>query len=178
MKTLCLLRHAQASRRMDLQDFDRPLSHAGFEAVHRMAEVFRSEDLAPGLVLCSAARRARETWEALAAHLPAEAGAPVALDLRNELYLASDKRLLMALRALPDAADAVLVVAHNPGLQRLVTGLAGPASCADALAALRQGYPPAGLAVLTFALERWRDIAPKAGRLERFLHPGPYTKSR
>lgn len=175
MKTLCLMRHAQASRRIDLQDFDRPLAHAGFEAVHRMAEVFRSENLVPGLVLCSAARRARETWEALAAYLPSEAGAPAALELREELYLASDKRLLMALRALPDAADAVLVVAHNPGLQRLVTGLAGPASGADALAALRRGYPPAGLAVLTFALERWRDIAPKAGCLERFLHPGPRT---
>jgi phosphohistidine phosphatase len=171
MKTLCLLRHAQASRRIDLQDFDRPLAHAGFEAIHRMAEIFRAENLVPGLVLCSAARRARETWEALAAHLPLDAGAQVALDLREELYLASDKRLLMALRAVPDAADAVLVVAHNPGLQRLVTGLTGPASRADALAALRQGYPPAGLAVLTFALERWRDLAPNAGRLERFLHP-------
>ena len=67
MKTLCLMRHAQASRRIDLQDFDRPLSHAGFEAVQHMAEIFRSENLVPGLVLCSAARRARETWEALAA---------------------------------------------------------------------------------------------------------------
>ena len=34
MKTLCLMRHALASRRMDLQDFDRPLAPAGLDAAH------------------------------------------------------------------------------------------------------------------------------------------------
>jgi len=171
MKTLCLMRHAQASRRMDLQDFDRPLAPDGLEAAHGVARVIHAEDLVPGLVLCSGARRARETWEIVAAHLDPDAARRVALDLRDDLYLASEDRLLKELRGLPDATNAVLVIAHNPGLHRLASGLAGPASHAGALAAMSRGYPPAGLAVLGFQAERWAEIAPGGGRLERFLAP-------
>ncbi len=182
MKTLCLLRHARASRRIDLQDFDRPLAPAGFEAAHGMAEVLRAEGLEPELVLCSGARRAHETWEAVAAHL-APPSAPeiarrVSLDLRDDLYLASHIRLLAALRELPDTVNAVLVIAHNPGLQRLANGLAGPASREDARAALSRGYPPAGLAVLSFSTERWAGIAPGGGCLERFLVPDRTAQDR
>ena len=171
MKTLCLMRHALASRRMDLQDFDRPLAPAGLEAAHGVARVIHTEGLVPGLVLCSGARRARETWEILETHLGPDAARRVSLDLRDDLYLASPDRLLKALRGLPDATNAVLVIAHNPGLHRLAGGLAGPASRQDALVAMSRGYPPAGLAVLSFATERWAEIAPGGGRLERFLHP-------
>jgi phosphohistidine phosphatase len=171
MKTLCLMRHAQASRRIDLQDFDRPLGPDGLKAAHGVAQVIHAEDLVPGLVLCSGARRARQTWEVVETHLDPEAARQVSLDLRDDLYLASHDRLLKALHGLPDASNAALVIAHNPGLHRLARGLAGPASRAGALAAMGRGYPPAGLAVLSFQAERWAEIAPGGGRLERFLHP-------
>ena len=171
MKTLCLLRHALASRRTDLQDFDRPLAPDGRKAAHGVAQVMHAENLVPGLVLCSGARRARETWEIVATHLDPDAARRVSLDLRDDLYLASDDRLLKALRGLPDASNAALVIAHNPGLHRLANGLAGPASHAGALVAMSRGYPPAGLAVLGFPAERWAEIAPGGGRLERFLDP-------
>ncbi len=171
MKTLCLMRHAQASRRIDLQDFDRPLAPDGLKAAHGVAQVIHAEDLVPGLVLCSGARRARETWEIVETHLGPDAARRVSLDLRDDLYLASPDRLLKALHGLSDAANAVLVIAHNPGLHRLASGLAGPASRQGALAALRRGYPPAGLAVLSFQAECWAEIAPGGGCLERFLHP-------
>ena len=171
MKTLCLLRHALASRRSDLQDVDRPLAPDGRKAAHGVAQVIHTENLVPGLVLCSGARRARETWEIVAAHLDPDAARRVALDLRDDLYLASEDRLLKELRGLPDASNAVLVIAHNPGLHRLAGGLAGPASRQDALVAMSRGYPPAGLAVLGFQAERWAEIAPGGGRLERFLAP-------
>ena len=171
MKTLYLMRHAQAGRRIDLEDFQRPLAPRGLEATQRMADVLRAEALVPDLVLCSGARRARETWEALGQGLAAADTERVSLDLRDGLYLASHLRLLAALRGLPDAANVVLVIAHNPGLQRLAASLSGPASSERARAALGRGYPPAGLAVLSFAAERWAEIAPGGGRLERFLLP-------
>ncbi len=171
MKTLCLMRHARASRRIDLQDFDRPLAPDGLEAAHGVAQVIHAEALVPGLVLCSGARRARETGEIVATHLAPDAARRVSLDLRDDLYLASHDRLLKALHGLPDASNAVLVIAHNPGLHRLAGGLAGPASREGALAAMSRGYPPAGLAVLRFTTECWAEIAPGGGRLERFLYP-------
>jgi phosphohistidine phosphatase len=171
MKTLCLLRHGQAGRRIDLQDFDRPLSAAGVEAAGQIAATLRGAGLLPDLVLCSGARRARQTWEVMDGQLTDQEADGLTLDLREDLYLASETRLLIALRKLPDAASSVLLIAHNPGLHRLARELAGPGSRAEALARLGRDFPAAGLAVLAFDAARWADLAPGRARLTDFLNP-------
>lgn len=173
MRTLCLLRHAQAGRRMDLQDYDRPLSAAGVEAAGGLAASLRGAGLLPDLVLCSGAKRARETWAALAAALGPEDAARPVMELREDLYLASETRLLIALRRLPATAASVLVIAHNPGLQRLARELAGPGSCPAAMGLLGRGLPAAGLAALAFDANAWENLRPGTARLERFLGPVP-----
>ncbi len=142
-----------------MQDFDRPLSVAGVEAAGGVAAILRGADLLPDLVLCSSANRAHQTWEALAAGLSAEEMDGLAIELREDLYLASEARLLIALRELPDAASSVLLIAHNPGLHRLARALAGPSSQAQALARLGQDFPPAGLAVLTYDRPGWAELS-------------------
>ena len=154
-----------------MQDFDRPLSAAGIEAAGRVAATLQDAGLLPDLVLCSDARRARQTWEALAAGLGAEAAAGIALDLREDLYLAAETQLLIALRVLPGAASSLLLIAHNPGLHRLARALAGPGSRAQALARLGQDFPPAGLAVFTYDKPDWAELAPGEARLTRFYDP-------
>ncbi len=173
MKTLCLLRHGQAGRRIDLQDFDRPLSAAGVEAAGRIAAILRGAGrgagLMPDLVLCSGAKRARQTWQVMDGQLTTEEADGLALDLREDLYLASETRLLIALRKLPDGAGSVLLIAHNPGLYRLARELAGPGSRAEALARLGRDFPPAGLAVLAYDAASWTELAPAGARLTDFL---------
>ena len=171
MKTLCLLRHGQAGRRIDLQDFDRPLSATGVEAAGRIAATLRRAGLLPDLVLCSGAKRARQTWQVMDAQLTAEEADGLTLDLREDLYLASETRLLIALRKLPEAASSVLLVAHNPGLHRLARELAGADSRAEALARLGRGFPAAGLAVLTYDAANWAELAPGRARLTDFFDP-------
>jgi phosphohistidine phosphatase len=171
MKTLCLLRHGQAGRRIDLQDYDRPLSAGGVEAAGEIAAILRGADLLPDLVLCSGAKRARQTWEVVDAQFTAEEADGLTLELREDLYLASETRLLIALRKLPDAASAVLVIAHNPGLHRLARELAGPGSRAEALARLGRGFPAAGLAVLAIDAANWAELAPAGARLIEFFNP-------
>jgi phosphohistidine phosphatase len=164
-----MLRHGHAARGTGLQDFDRPLSVAGVEAAGRVAATLRGAGLLPDLVLCSSAKRAQQTWEALAAGLSAEEADGLALDLREDLYLASETQLLIALRALPDAGTSVLLIAHNPGLHRLARALAGPGSQAQALARLGKDFPPAGLAVFTYDRPGWSDLAPGEARLIDFV---------
>ncbi|MHA1151055.1 MAG: SixA phosphatase family protein [Alphaproteobacteria bacterium] len=171
MKTLCLLRHGQAERRIDLQDFDRPLSAGGVEAAGGIAATLRGAGLLPDLVLCSGAKRARQTWRTVAAQLSDEETDGLTLELREDLYLASEARLLGALRKLPDAATSVLVIGHNPGLHRLARELAGSGSQAEAQARLRRGFPAAGLAALAFDALRWADLAPGRARLTGFFDP-------
>ncbi len=154
-----------------MQDFDRPLSAAGVEAAGRVAATLRDAGLLPDLVLCSSAKRANQTWEALAAGLSAEETDGLALELREELYLASETQLLIALRELPSAASSVLLIAHNPGLHRLARVLAGPSSQAQALARLGQDFPPAGLAVLTCDKPSWPKLKSGRARLTCFYDP-------
>ena len=154
-----------------MQDFDRPLSAAGAEAAGRVAAILRAAGLLPDLVLCSSAKRAQQTWEALAAGLSAEETVGLTLDLREDLYLASETQLLIALRALPDAGSSVLLIAHNPGLHRLARALAGPGSQAQALARLGQDFPPTGLAVFTCDKPSWPELSPGEAHLTGFFEP-------
>ncbi len=171
MKTLCLLRHGQAGRRIDLQDYDRPLTADGVEAAGGLAATLRGAGLMPGLVLCSGAKRARQTWEAMDAQLTAEEADGLTVELREALYLASETRLTIALRKLPDDVQSVLLIAHNPGLHRLARELAGPGSQGEALARLGRGFPAAGIAVLAYDAARWADLAPGRARLTGFFDP-------
>jgi len=165
MKLLYLMRHAKSSRG-EGADFERPLAPRGRRAAARMGEYMLECGLVPDFILCSAARRARETLELAARRL----GRDVPTHYTKSLYLAEPARILKELRRLPDAADAVLAIGHNPGLQELAVELAGEGAAAD-LARLAAKFPTGAFAVLRFAASTWRDIGRGGGRLELFVGP-------
>src|SRR3546814_10163415 len=72
----------------------------------------------PALVICSGARRARETMEAVRPCL----GDP-AFSVEPSLYLADMGILLRRLRQ--EETGKVMMIGHNPGLARLAIALAG-----------------------------------------------------
>lgn len=165
MLTILLLRHAKS--RWDepgLADHDRGLAPRGEKAARRIGKTIAARGWRPDLVLCSTARRTRDTWELVEAALPPP---PAELKLLKGLYLATPSALLAVLRRQPESARTVVLVGHNPGLQGLAVALAGR----TASAALREKYPTGGLARLEFDVERWREIAPGGGRLVEFLRP-------
>ncbi|HKR02167.1 MAG TPA: histidine phosphatase family protein, partial [Pyrinomonadaceae bacterium] len=62
MKKLLLLRHAKSSwDDASLPDFERPLNERGRRAAPLMGEFMRRQKIRPDLVICSPARRTRET---------------------------------------------------------------------------------------------------------------------
>jgi phosphohistidine phosphatase len=122
MGILYLLRHAKSSwDDPSLDDHDRPLSARGWRNAAALAEHVRAERIVPALVLCSTARRARETLAAMLAALDGE----LVVRVEDELYAASSSSLLARLRTVPDTTGPVLLIGHNPGLEELALLLAG-----------------------------------------------------
>jgi len=161
---LWLLRHAKSSWSDEgLRDEDRPLARRGEDAADRMRDYLDAEGIHPGLVLCSSARRARET---LARVLPA-LGTKLEVRIERGLYTFEADVLLDRLaRISPDVRSAMLV-GHNPAMQDLairITDRGGQ------LRDLAQKYPTAGLAEVV-SDGAWDTVSERPGELVRFIVP-------
>jgi phosphohistidine phosphatase len=166
MRHLFLLRHAKSSwGDPSLADFDRPLNGRGRQAAVRLGLYLRDARVRPEIVLCSAARRTRETWDLIE---PALAGAAICID--PVFYEADSDALLTRLRRIEDRFASALLIAHNPGLADLAGRLAGGAGDPDALSRLAEKYPTAGLAALE-TNAGWADLGPGTCRLMSFTCP-------
>ncbi len=120
MKTLFLLRHAKSSwKQPELHDHDRPLTKRGKKDAPKVGLYIKENGLLPDLILSSTARRAQETARAVAE----ESGFSKPIDLHQDLYLSDPACYLDILHCLPDEANRVLVVGHNPDLEQLLTML-------------------------------------------------------
>jgi phosphohistidine phosphatase len=167
MKRLYLLRHTKSSwDDSALADIERPLSKRGRQAGAAMGRYLAEAGLLPQRVLCSTARRARETWS----QLSADWTDPPPVRYEAALYMAEPDELFEALKALPDGADHVMLIGHNPGMAAFAELLTSATRSAP-LAKLRRKYPTGGLAVFDLAIDGWPAIAPHCGRLLRFVTP-------
>ncbi len=165
MPTLMLLRHAKSDwSDLTLADFDRPLNKRGRRAAPLIGRYLRKQDLLPDLVLCSGARRARQTWDLVSAELRSEA--PVKF-LRS-LYLAPPSRLLATLQRQPEEVERLMMIGHNPGMENLAAHLAGAGS-AKLRARMQEKFPTATLAVFGFTARTWGAVAAGGGELQRFV---------
>lgn len=172
-KTVLLLRHAKSSwSDPGLGDFDRPLNERGSDAAPRMGRYMKEHGLVPDLVLCSAACRALQTWELVAEALDADSlGVNCQVKQLRSLYLASPRQLLEAIRRAPHDAERVLLIAHNPGMERLAGLLSGPGSAPEALTRLGEEFPTGALAELRIEAAKWSDLTERGAKLMRFVVP-------
>ena len=167
MKRLLLWRHAKASAGDPGQDdADRPLAERGKRAARALAKA-RLPCLAEAtLVLCSPARRTRETWEALASQL----AHPPALRFEPGLYLAGPFELLERAARVDERHVCGLLIGHNPGLAELL-GLLVAGGDAQAISRASGGFKPGALAELRLQIGHWREVGAGCGWLEAFTRP-------
>ena len=166
-RRILLLRHAKSAwDEPGLDDYERPLAPRGRRAAAVMGVYLRDEDLVPDLVLCSGARRARETWE-IAAH---ELAAAPPVEHEQALYMVSADRLLKRLRKLPTSTNSVLVVGHEGGVDALARRLVSDGA-APLRRRLAEKFPTAAMAVIAVALADWGLLAEKSCTLIRFAAP-------
>ena len=167
MKTLYLLRHAKSSwDDPSLPDFDRPLAERGRLAAPAMGKFMAAEGYLPDVVLCSAARRTRETWSLVSAVL----GADPEVRFQRSLYMAGVAQLLMEIHVQMESAQSILLIGHNPGIQDLSRYLAGSGEERQ-IDRMSRKFPTAALAVLRCRGDRWAEITRGGCRLETFVRP-------
>lgn len=158
MRDLILLRHAHAEPAQPGQaDADRPLSLRGQAEAEAAAQWLKAHHAKPARVLCSPARRTRETLERVL-----EALGYTEVRYEPRIYDAAPGTLMAVLDEHADI-DHVLMVGHNPGFEQVVallhSGLSGEA----------RGMPTAGIA--RFSLPAGAALEPGIGTLTQFWWP-------
>lgn len=156
MKTLLLARHAKSDwGEPGLPDHDRPLNGRGLRDAPVMAARLVDDGLEITHVVSSTAVRARSTAQ--------EYAAAYRLDVVEEprLYAATARAVLAIAAALPDDAQAAMLVGHNPGMSDAVAELTG------ALVAM----PTCAVAECTVDVDSWGELIEGSGRLLRLRTP-------
>jgi phosphohistidine phosphatase len=179
MAKLLLLRHAKSAW-PDVPDHERPLAKRGRRDAPAVGRWLSQSGYLPSLVLCSTARRARETWQLAQAEIDSTAPAR----FEKGVYQATAARLLELVRQTPPGVAALLVVGHDPAISQLALMLAGEvapppwngASAGhlerpDPLQRMQVKFPTAAVAVLEFTGMTWPQLGPGQATLLEFMTP-------
>ncbi|WP_200208423.1 SixA phosphatase family protein [Micromonospora coerulea] len=130
-RTLVLLRHAKAELPQDVADAERRLTARGHADAAAAGAWLARHGLLPDVVLCSPARRTRQTWHGVELGMtgsPPEggpAGPKPMVRYEADAYDARPDQLLELVRSVELTAGTVLLIAHNPGIS-LLSGLLDP----------------------------------------------------
>jgi phosphohistidine phosphatase len=151
-RKLIVMRHAKAGELPGGPDFERALRPRGQRDSAAAGRWLSVSGLQPDLVLCSAARRTRQTWQHLSAALEPEPPPEFTADRR--LYEADSDDVAEILRQAGGAFATVLYIGHNPAAAGLVALLTGS----------EPTFPTAAIAVIGIQ-GSWADVRSGDGEL-------------
>lgn len=146
MKELLILRHAKSSwDDPSLDDHDRPLNKRGLRDAPRMGKLIKDENCVPDLIVSSTSERTRQTVR----HVRETGGFDTKTKYLEELYGTPAGAYVKVIQGIKDDYRRVLVVGHNPTLEKLVEELCGE----------YQRMPTAALAYFRINVTHWKDFA-------------------
>jgi len=158
MRELILLRHAHAEAAASGQDdIDRPLSRQGQAEAEAAGQWLKANAYLPDRVVCSSARRARETLEQVLSVI-----GYIEQKQEPRIYEATPGDLMAVADEQKDLSR-VLIVGHNPGLEQLVA-LISSGQSGDF-----RGMLAGGIAVLKLPADA--DLEPGIAELTAFWWP-------
>ncbi|MFC3057699.1 SixA phosphatase family protein [Paenirhodobacter populi] len=162
-RRLILSRHAKSSwDDPQMADFDRPLNARGRLAAHELGDFLASRGLEPEEVICSPARRTRETWEgvqgAVLESLPK-------VRFVDALYHGGPEVMLELLKTA--SQPTVMMVGHNPAIAEFAATLpARPIYTPDF-----RKYPTCATLIVDFQIDDWTQAKPGTGSVLDFFTP-------
>lgn len=170
-KQLLLIRHGKASWQPQFKDFDRPLTSVGEAQSRCIADWLTQSALLPDCWLVSAAQRTVQTAEILRLRLGQQG---TVQNVSGSLYLAQANYLLTTLQQVPESANCIALVGHNPGISELLMQLAGQQLSRFELAP--DIMWPATLAQLAFN-GKWSEFNQQQPSLKHVIHGKLLAKS-
>ncbi len=157
-KRLFMLRHAQALP-SSAGDKSRALSPKGIKDAKALGRIMSEQGYIPDIVLCSPAKRTRQTLENLQTSLQI-----TSVEFAEILYNGSTGDYLYEIQKISGNYNNILIIAHNPCIYELVILLAKQGN-ENLLQKLSMGYPPASLSVIKCKCESWLNIKPEENEL-------------
>jgi phosphohistidine phosphatase len=160
---LILIRHAKSDWSVKGQsDHDRALNLRGARQAPEIGDWLASRSYIPGQILCSDARRTRETLDLILPRLGADAARVLHLD---SLYNASADQMLAHLHKASEAV--VMMIGHNPG----IADFAGQLSHVPPRHQRFADYPTGAVTVLDFNVPNWAEVTMGSGAVRDFVVP-------
>ena len=118
MKEIFVLRHAKSSwDNVNLSDHDRPLANRGIKDAAKLCAFVKKRGHKLDKVLCSTAKRAKETYDLIADGFNYEIDKT---NFTDKLYFGDVTDIIRDLRELDESLNSILIVGHNPTLHHLV----------------------------------------------------------
>jgi phosphohistidine phosphatase len=165
MPSLILMRHAKSDWSQGTADIARPLNKRGRAAAKRISQHLAETAIQPDRILCSPARRTRETLAKLLPHCTA---------LREILFVPSlyegmGTDYLSIIRAYGADADNLMLIGHNSAMHETAVNLASgdPGPEFQTLATIF----PTGATAFFSTEAYWSEVGPENVKLESYVMP-------
>ena len=159
-RTLLLIRHTKSNWGDFTQpDFDRPIKKDRADDAKNMAAELKSLDVEPDLIICSPAKRTRQTVEFFCDKLKYDYD-KILFDKR--IYESTAEEVLHVIRETSADIKTLVVVGHNPSLTDLAN-MFTENSIGE--------MPTTGVVWLEFAINSWEIYKLTPCKLKAFLTP-------
>jgi phosphohistidine phosphatase len=162
-RRLIVMRHAKAEP-FAATDHERRLTDRGRVGAAAAGRYLADVSLVPGHAVVSTAVRAVQTWEAVAEG----SGAALEPAVDGAVYNGSPQVVIEALQTVPEDAETVIFVGHNPTAAYVAHTLDDGEGDPVALTRLLQGFPPGALTVFEIEVP-WAELGPETGRVVDFF---------
>lgn len=165
MRSILLMRHAKSSRdNFGLKDFDRPLAERGREDARRMGVFVKAVNALPGYIICSPAKRAKQTVDLFTKAVGINNNASL-VNWDENFYSGSAWDYLAAVQNATDKTDTILLVGHNPLLEQV----------ASLLCNNEENYtvrmPPGAVVCIEHPAIKWKQVKPATARVKWMMIP-------
>jgi phosphohistidine phosphatase len=117
-RQLILIRHTKSSwNDFSLPDFDRPIKKDRIDDAKNMAAKLKSLGIKPDLIICSPAKRTRQTAEYFCDKLKYDSSH---IQFDKRIYESSAEEILQVTNEIEAKNKTVLLIGHNPSLTHFV----------------------------------------------------------
>lgn len=167
MLKLILMRHAKSDwGDPALSDFDRPLNKRGKKAAPLIGAYMAQNNIAPDLILCSSAKRTRETLDRVQSQWDER---PPARQL-PQLYDQMAGSYIPIIQANGGDTKTLMLIGHNSATHSTALDLVGSGPD-DLMDDMELNYPSGAMCLLEFDINDWNELEPGTGTLKLFLKP-------